>query len=591
MQPTSRKAIYVVLAAGLSFVVHVLLLLFADHIPVTAFGAHTHAPPEPRRITVRTIDIRERVFGRDEPVDPLTFPRRSADDVADALAASDRIRHVFETHELIAQPRPQLSLEGLGQNLVTPKPEPTAAPTPPSAPRPEIIEIDVADIPSDQLAEHRPVFEQVPRQQIEGVHVPSLFHSDRFEGGRGDRLGVGMRLGTAHSPPDLSSTLRRARDDDARADSPESPELGPLTRAPSPDDALADDARLDSTRTRTVAIDELLNVRMAVYHPPGEREGVFRIDVSPNPHSDRLRAIAKDVLFLIDRSGSISPAKLRVFKNAVTQALEYLNPRDRFNVVSFRVEPDSLFDAYMPVTPDNVAAAQAFVERLRRGGLTDVYAGLAPFVGDDQGTAQRPLTVFVFTDGESTVPDRLDNETLIREIIQKNRDQVSIYSASCGESNRFLLDLLAYSNRGVPLHEERLDRFEDRIVNYIGAHSDIIVADLQVTGTGRNVRELYPKKLPHLFRGQTLSIFGRFPQTAETIAVRITGRAAGGTATEFIFTGSIADAHRADQELLYDWIAQKAFYLVLQRIMTESPEVETELRALQRRYNLQIPYL
>ncbi len=590
MQSTSNKAIYVVLAAILSFAVHVLLLLFADRIPITTFGTPGEAPEKPRRLTVKSIDIRDRVFQRGQ-IDTLNFPRDAAREMADTLADSDRIREVFEDEDLIQPPKPKLSLEGLGKNVVVPKPKRTAPPTPPSAPRPDILEIDADRIPTEQLAESRPIFEKVPRKTVGDQRLPSLFHSDEFEGGRGGELGVGMRLGMAGTTPDLPAHLRHARagDDDTQKDDTE---LGPLTEAPRPDEALGEDDGERDAATPTVSIDELLDVRMAVYQPSRTSDGWFRIDVSPNPQSDQLKAIPKDVLFLVDRSDSISAPKLKVFKAAVIHALEYLNSRDRFNVVSFRVEPDSLFERYVPVNDQNIVKAQDYVDNLRRGGMTDVYAALAPYVGADQGSHDRPLTVFIFTDGQSTVENKLDNETLIRRIVTKNRDQVSVYSASCGkDANRFLLDLLAYSNRGVPLHEEELDDFESEIVSYIGTHSDVIVADLQVTGTGGMAREIYPKKLPHLYRGETLSIFGRFPRGADTIAVQIRGQAAGGAATDFIFRGDIAESRRAGRELQYDWVAQKAFYLVLQRILTASPEVEAELRALQTRYNLEIPYL
>ncbi|MCF7854527.1 MAG: VWA domain-containing protein [Candidatus Pacebacteria bacterium] len=587
MKKTSKNTAYGILAVVLSGVLHVGLLWMADTISVSAFPLAGDKPTKPRRMRLETIDIRERVLGATK-IDTVKFTRDTADMMEKALEDSSRVREILEDESLLKAPKPKLELKGLGKKVVLPTPEKTAPPQPPSAPRPELLTID-ADELADEALTGRHVIAKVPREPADDDMLPSLLHEGPREGS-GGALGVGMRLVMPDSEPDLSSMIKRAEDEGNGNREPH--ELTPAGDLPPlPGTEPGSSQRTTDRGEHIQAIDQLLDLRMVV-HRPENGHGYFRVDIRPNPRSDRLQAIPKDVLFLIDRSNSISPPKLKVFKEAALQALMHLNRADRFNVVSFRVEPDNLFNRYVDVTDSNLEKAREYISGLWRGGLTDVYAGLAPFVGAEEAHAARPLTVFIFTDGQSTVKDKLDNETLIRRIDNENRDQVSIYSASCGEdANRFLLDLLAYSNRGVPLHEEKLENFEAKITGYIRTHSDVIVSSLEINATGRIADDVYPKKLPHLYRGETLSIYGRYPRGLDEIAIQVTGRSADNKLTEFIFHGNPAEAPEVGEELIYDWVAQKAFHLVLQRILTQSPAVAAELDKLVEQYNLHIPYL
>ena len=576
----TNKTFFLILSAVLSVVLHALLLGLADRIP---FGSFPLNPPpqeaRPRRIRIQTVDLRDRVFEQ-----PLNRTDPTANLVTEAVARSSRVRDIFKEQDLLTPPKPKLTLEGLGQNVGLPTAKPAATPQPPAAPAPKIIQIEADDLFPERLDDRRPVIPSRPRRDIDVIKLPSLAATDGLRTGTGGILGVGMKLSMPKTPLDPGKIPTETPDNDTMAGR-DRPDL------PLPDLPGMGDEATPVNRDDIDAIDELLDISMVVYEPP-TGDGYFRIDIATNPRSDRLRAIPKDILFLVDCSNSITPAKLAVFRDAVTGALEYLNRRDRFNVVSFRVKPSSLFETYVPVTQTQIERGQDYVRRLQRGGLTDVYAGLSPFVAASKTRPERPLNVFLFTDGESTVKDRMDNQTMLRRIAGLNRHNASIYATSVGKgANRFLLDLLAYSNRGRPLHRDDLDVFENEVVEFVGAHTDIIVADLAYTVAGGLQDEIYPRKLPHLYRDQTLSIYGKFPAGTKEVVIQVTGTSADKRTNEFIFRGSIKKARQVSQDLNFDWIAQKVFYLVVANTLNPSPEIEAELQALKRRYNLQIPYL
>ncbi len=587
MQNSTRNRIYAIVAALLSLVLHLLLIGFADKIQIGSFPGLSEKQKNPRRVLVRTIDIRQRVL-ENQRIDAIQLTRQESEQTAEALRTDDKIKEIFSSENLITPPKPKLELKGVGENLILPKLEPSEPPRAPTAPRPDIFEIDADSLPLGDLTPDRPLAGKLARSKTNyGKNLPSLFLGDQYNPGSGGSIQVGMRLAAPLPPPDLAKLLP----DDPRLNRDKKAlDLAPKGNMPDLPTTLDED---EYGTEYAQQIDSLLNIKLLVHRPEQPREdGFFRIDISPNPRSDKLRAIPKDVLFLIDRSNSITPPKLKVFKQAALRALEQLNPRDRFNIVSFWSKPDSLFGGYVQVNPENLAQAQAYIKGLMRGGMTDVYAGLAPFVGEDKDHPLRPLTVFIFTDGQSTVKNHLENEALLQKIVEINRQQVSIYTASCGQdANRFLLDLLAYSNRAMPLHEPELANFQQKIVGFLGTHSDIIVANLDYSLTGAPETEVFPKKLPQLYRGQTLSIYGRFPRSNKEIAIQVVGRGADGTLQEFVFRGNVAKAPDIGRELTYDWVAQKIFHLIVQNTLKPSPAMTAELNSLRRKYNLEIPYL
>jgi Ca-activated chloride channel family protein len=207
-------------------------------------------------------------------------------------------------------------------------------------------------------------------------------------------------------------------------------------------------------------------------------------------------------------------------------------------------------------------------------------------------TVSRPLNVFLLSDGRSTVNDRLDNDAFIREVAKLRQGHVSINSFSAGSNaNRFLLDLLAYSNRGASLHEETVPKFAPELVNFIRTHSELIVADLRYRATGVLAKESYPKQLPHLYRGKTLSLYGRYDEGVDTVGMQLIGRDADGKDQELVFRGNLKTAPRTGPQLAADWAAQKVFFLLVERVMTPTPEITAEIRKLAERYKLLVPYL
>ena len=74
------------------------------------------------------------------------------------------------------------------------------------------------------------------------------------------------------------------------------------------------------------------------------------------------------------------------------------------------------------------------------------------------------------------------------------------------------------------------------------------------------------------------------------LALRLSGRSAQGRTGELVYSGDLAQAEQGSAELGYEWIAQKAFSLVIRNTLSPQPELAAEIRRLKEKYNLEIPY-
>ncbi|MCK5804793.1 MAG: VWA domain-containing protein [Lentisphaeria bacterium] len=597
-----KRSSYFLVSATLSIALHAILILGADSI---TFRDITRAPStKPRSMVIRMIDPRDRLANR--PNIRRRINEESTRNLADAEKAAAKLKKLFEKEHLSAVPKPKLRLKGLGRDILAPKlPEPEKARAA-TAPRPKIIEIDANDISPQRLSARtsEAMHSKLARTYIPTKFVPSLLSPGSLSGGIGSTIDIAMRMGAlgkrgAFNVGDLADDGLTAQE---RLNAAARGGFTPMGGIPGLRGIFGADK--DPTKQgpimingeRVMPLDEFVQVTVTLFQGR-DGSGYYQAEISPNPRSEQLKDVPKDLLFLIDHSASISAGKLKQFKAGVIEAIEYLNPSDRFNVVSFTDRARPLFPEFMPYNADTKARGQAFVAKLARGGMTDVFGSLAPYVqaSNSSGGRDRPLNLFLMTDGNSTV-NIYDDDRFIQGIVKKNPGNVSIYSFSAGSRvNRELLDFLGYHNRGFNLHVAKLKQFKGTLVDYISSHSSLIVADLKYQANQKSLeRDIFPKRLQHLYRGETLSFFGRFPAGTKEFVFRLQGRDGTGTLRALQFRRSLKECLRGSGELGRTWASQKVFHLIGERTLTSSPEAKgrrtREITKVAEKFGLLVPY-
>ncbi|MFA6568288.1 MAG: VWA domain-containing protein [Victivallales bacterium] len=338
-------------------------------------------------------------------------------------------------------------------------------------------------------------------------------------------------------------------------------------------------------------IDSLMDVKLFKFTEP-DGNGFFRIDITPGKKVSGLKPFMKDVVFCIDSSGSISKEKLDEFREGVLKSIKKMNPDDRLEIISFKHKAFPLFGGLRNPSPENIRLASEFLSGLQRHGSTNIYSAVEPFVNEKFKTPDRPLLIFLASDGNVNTGEVFDSRALVNEISNKNHDNASIFTFSSGrDKNSFLLDLLAYRNRGESLTAREVGSSRVALENFTEDVSGIAVTDLDYQVSGNLSEFAFPKKLPHLYSNHTLSVYGKFTPETKDLGLRITGADSLGKKQEFIFAGNLDDALDADEQLPKKWALQYIYNLYSRLTADYDETLKTEIYRTASKYGVDVPYL
>ncbi len=249
--------------------------------------------------------------------------------------------------------------------------------------------------------------------------------------------------------------------------------------------------------------------------PDGPEDAVLMMFLPSAPEG--ARRIDRELVLVVDTSGSMAGAPIRHARRALRSAIERLGPNDRFNVIAFAAEPRPLFERSRRATAETLAAAIAFIEALRAEGGTDADAALAVALADPNGSASAVRqVVFVSDGGVAGEPELL--RRLSEELGRSRLHAVAIGSAPNGH----FLRSAARLGRGTVTFIAARDEVGERMKQLFEKLEAPTVADLAVEWP--DGAEMWPPRLPDLHAGAPLVAAALVPRAQGEVRVR--GRAA-----------------------------------------------------------------
>jgi len=334
------------------------------------------------------------------------------------------------------------------------------------------------------------------------------------------------------------------------------------------------------------AVDEL-GMTLLTYRKPGQ-DGCFLLIATPPQVESRGKTLPKDLVFVLDRSGSMSGEKIEQAKEALRFILENLHSEDRFAVIAFSDYVETYETELEPVSSETVARAVAWSSGLTAMGGTDIDAALSvafPLFEEND----RPRFLVFLTDGEATAGE-IDPVVIAANAFEQNAAEARVFVFGVGYNvNTVLLDQLAEENRGTTtyvLPEENLEvslsTFYRKIASPVLADTVLEIAEVQTF-------DIFPRNLPDMFRGSQILILGRYRDHGEA-RVTLSGQVEG-TPTAVTTLQDFPETDLAASFLPRLWAGRKIAHLLSQiRLYGESDELVDEVIALSKRYGIITPY-
>jgi len=261
------------------------------------------------------------------------------------------------------------------------------------------------------------------------------------------------------------------------------------------------------------------------------RGSFFTLILQPPQKVQRKDAVGRELIFVLDSSGSMSGFPITQAKFVIAKAIDSMGPQDTFNLITFSGDTTVLWDEPKANTPQNREEAQSFLaSRQGRGGTEMMKAIEAALVKTKrqqprEAGAPEPIRVVAFlTDGY------VGNDFQIIDAVKKNAGTTRVFSFGIGNSvNRFLLDNMAYAGRG-EVEYVTLDANSQAAAERFYKRIDApVLTDVAIDFGNLPVADVYPKLVPDLFSTKPILVHGRLTgDVPPGAAVTLRGNTANG---------------------------------------------------------------
>ena len=212
-------------------------------------------------------------------------------------------------------------------------------------------------------------------------------------------------------------------------------------------------------------------------------------------HTERM---PREVIMVIDTSGSMGGERIRQARESLIYALSRLQPEDRFNVLEFNHQHSMLFRDLQPASASHIAQAQAWVRRLEADGGTEMLPVLRDALAFPSDPAFLRQVIFI-TDGS------VSNEAEILSLIERRRHRARVFTVGIGAApNSYLLRKAAELGRGTYNFIAQAHEVETQMASLFEKLERPVLTDLRLELPAGIEAEYWPRELPDLYAGQPL---------------------------------------------------------------------------------------
>ena len=325
-------------------------------------------------------------------------------------------------------------------------------------------------------------------------------------------------------------------------------------------------------------------------HRMGDEDGYFLLLVSPSVDLKASQVMAKDIVFVLDTSGSMAGAKLEQAKKALLFCVENLNDNDRFEVLRFSTEVEGVFDKLVDVTRENRSRAERFIKDLKPTGGTAIDDALQKAIAGRPSKGDRPYIIVFLTDGKPTV-GVTDEDQILKNVKKRNEDNTRVFVFGIGtDVNTHLLDQIAEQTKSFSQYVLPEEDIEVKVSSFFGKIKEPVLANPKLTlPDDVRVTKVYPSPLPDLFKGEQLIVAGRYAGKGSG-KLKIEGTV-NGKMREFSYDTKFP-GEASDHEFIPRlWATRRVGYLLDEiRLHGDNKELRDEVTELARKYGIVTPY-
>ena len=331
---------------------------------------------------------------------------------------------------------------------------------------------------------------------------------------------------------------------------------------------------------------------LLTFRNPDDRQdldGFFLLLLAPGARVTQ-RIVPKDVLLVLDRSGSMDGEKFVQAQEALRYILQKLNQEDRFNIITFSTGVDFFAQNLRPASESDQALA--WVDSLSAEGSTDINRALleAAHFAD----LERPTFFIFLTDGLPTVGET-DSQKILENFQDVATSNTSLFAFGVGyDVDTYLLDSLAQAHHGTSTYVLPNEQIDEIVSDFYSRVNSPVLTNLTLDFDEITTHDIFPDPLPDLFLGSQIVVVGRYRQGGQTdisLSGDVDGERQIFNYDNQIFAENSWTSSESFEALPRLWATRKIGHL-LNQIRLRGPDQETidQIVRLSIRYGIVTPY-
>lgn len=258
-----------------------------------------------------------------------------------------------------------------------------------------------------------------------------------------------------------------------------------------------------------------VNGRMLDYSN-GDENFFFHV-FSPQKSDLVDKQLDKEIIFVLDKSGSMSGTKIQQLKSSFSQIINELPPNDSFGIILFDSTVTNYKDELIFANEENKNDANNYINEIEDGGSTNLNDALANSLTMIKNADEKVPIVVMLTDGKANAGEYTTPPSIRENIIEKNVDHASIFTLGFGYDVDFdFLKALSLENYGYAFRIYEGEDASEQITDFYSTISTPLLKDINFKYN--NVEEVYPTHVDHLFEGSEIVVTGKYYDTNSLIS-------------------------------------------------------------------------
>ncbi|QLE85369.1 marine proteobacterial sortase target protein [Shewanella sp. Scap07] len=245
--------------------------------------------------------------------------------------------------------------------------------------------------------------------------------------------------------------------------------------------------------------------------------------VMVNPSYGSERQVHRELILVVDTSGSMYGESIQQAKSALITALADLGSQDTFNIIAFDSHTRSFAPYAMPVTARMLGKAQQFIRQLSADGGTEMSAALTealqhqvlanPHQGNVASKAQLRQVIFI-TDGAVG-----NEQTLFNQITEQLGDS-RLFTVGIGAApNGYFMEKAARVGRGTYTYIGKVEEVEVKMQQLLSAISTPRLTDIKIASKSGQPLDVWPQRQRDVYQDQALMFSYKKPLVADSIVI------------------------------------------------------------------------